>query len=315
MICGVGLGFGGGGARENRVSPRAVSLEFLNLQKAGIGSGDMPMPTLSVSSDTRSLSCTVLVLIAAACAAADPLFAATFLSFDAGNNPQSVAMGDLNGDGRPDLAIANYSSNTVSALLNSPHPPTVNAIPDQTVAENQLLTVTPVGNDPDGDPLTWWGANLPAGVTVSASTGVLTWTPTGPQVGIYPNVTITANDGKGGTASASFQITVTLDPTAVLDEKLAPPTALGIAAVRPSPFARSTELLIGTPAAARVVVTVWSVTGRCVATLSSAKMKAGYALVRWNGAAADGRSSPGGVYVVRVEANGRHAERRVVKIE
>jgi hypothetical protein len=30
-----------------------------------------------------------------------------------------VAVGDFNGDGRPDLASANYSSHTVSVLLNT----------------------------------------------------------------------------------------------------------------------------------------------------------------------------------------------------
>ncbi len=34
-------------------------------------------------------------------------------------NPWCVAVGDLNGDGRPDLAVANQSTNSVSVLLNT----------------------------------------------------------------------------------------------------------------------------------------------------------------------------------------------------
>ena len=44
----------------------------------------------------------------------------TFLpavSYAAGNNPQSVAVGDFNGDGKQDLAVANYYSANVSVLL------------------------------------------------------------------------------------------------------------------------------------------------------------------------------------------------------
>jgi len=38
-------------------------------------------------------------------------------SFNVGNNPVSVAVGDLNGDGKLDVAVANSGSNTVSILL------------------------------------------------------------------------------------------------------------------------------------------------------------------------------------------------------
>ena len=34
-----------------------------------------------------------------------------------GSSPSSVAIGDFNGDGKQDLAVANYSSNTVSIRL------------------------------------------------------------------------------------------------------------------------------------------------------------------------------------------------------
>ena len=36
-----------------------------------------------------------------------------------GTNPYSVAIGDLNADGRPDLAVANLNSNNVSVLLGN----------------------------------------------------------------------------------------------------------------------------------------------------------------------------------------------------
>ena len=42
------------------------------------------------------------------------------LDFATGRDPYSVAIGDLNGDGRPDLAIANSFEDTVSVLLDTP---------------------------------------------------------------------------------------------------------------------------------------------------------------------------------------------------
>ncbi|TAG66567.1 MAG: DUF4347 domain-containing protein [Oscillatoriales cyanobacterium] len=41
------------------------------------------------------------------------------VDFTTGNNPNSVSIGDFNGDGKPDLAVANYSSDTASILLNT----------------------------------------------------------------------------------------------------------------------------------------------------------------------------------------------------
>ena len=41
------------------------------------------------------------------------------VSFTTGNQPISVAIGDLDGDGKPDLAVANNTSNTVSIFRNT----------------------------------------------------------------------------------------------------------------------------------------------------------------------------------------------------
>jgi predicted short-subunit dehydrogenase-like oxidoreductase (DUF2520 family) len=43
-------------------------------------------------------------------------------NFQVGSNPQAVAAADVNGDGRPDLLVANDGSNDVSVLLNTTAP-------------------------------------------------------------------------------------------------------------------------------------------------------------------------------------------------
>src|SRR5262249_40680782 len=60
--------------------------------------------------------------------ATTPTFAAR-QTFATGSSPWSVALGDLNGDYRPDLAVANNGPNTVSVLLNTLTPITVSGSP------------------------------------------------------------------------------------------------------------------------------------------------------------------------------------------
>lgn len=52
-----------------------------------------------------------------------------------GNDPAGITVGDFNGDGRPDLAVANFNSNNVSILLNG-------------VNGNPLGTFTPAPDPP-----------------------------------------------------------------------------------------------------------------------------------------------------------------------
>ncbi len=47
-----------------------------------------------------------------------PAFAQPFYSYPVGAEPVSIAAGDLNHDGRPDLVTSNHSPNSVSVLLN-----------------------------------------------------------------------------------------------------------------------------------------------------------------------------------------------------
>src|SRR5687767_9308593 len=51
-----------------------------------------------------------------------PATFAAGVTFGTDSRPISLAEGDLNGDGRPDLAIANANADTVSVLLNTTAP-------------------------------------------------------------------------------------------------------------------------------------------------------------------------------------------------
>src|SRR5262245_29676224 len=68
--------------------------------------------------------------------------------FGVGNNPFSVTVGDFNADGRLDLAVANFGSNTVSILLGQGDG-TFQAAPDVAVG-NQPTSVTVGDFNADG---------------------------------------------------------------------------------------------------------------------------------------------------------------------
>jgi len=91
-------------------------------QKAAIpdrlpGAPHTPGRPLTALPIVAALAGTALWLPAQALASGDgPLF--TGQQFTSGNRPSSVAIGHLNADGNPDLAVANRISDNVSVLLN-----------------------------------------------------------------------------------------------------------------------------------------------------------------------------------------------------
>jgi hypothetical protein len=89
------------------LTPFSVSIGDLN------GDGKPDLATANNGSNTASI-----LLNTTANGATTPTFA-TKVDFTTGNAPQFVSIGDFNGDGKPDLAVANTNSSTVSILLNT----------------------------------------------------------------------------------------------------------------------------------------------------------------------------------------------------
>src|SRR6476469_6564751 len=87
--------------------PFSVSIGDIN------GDGKPDLATANRDNSTASI-----LLNTTPTGASTPTFA-TKLDFTTGNSPQSVSIGDINGDGKPDLAVANAGSNTASILLNT----------------------------------------------------------------------------------------------------------------------------------------------------------------------------------------------------
>ncbi|MGL2964936.1 beta strand repeat-containing protein, partial [Flavobacterium sp. RSB2_4_14] len=78
---------------------------------------------------------------------------ATKVDFTTGTNPTSVSLGDIDGDGKPDLALTNVSSNTVSVLRNTSVSGTVSFAVKVDFATGSLPTSVTIGDiDGDGKP-------------------------------------------------------------------------------------------------------------------------------------------------------------------
>jgi hypothetical protein len=109
----------------NTTAPGAATPSFAAKQDFATGAGPVSVTVADVNGDGKldlviaNNSSSVSVLLnTTALGAATPSFAAK-QDFATGSTPESVAVGDLNGDGKLDLATANFNANTVSVLLNT----------------------------------------------------------------------------------------------------------------------------------------------------------------------------------------------------
>lgn len=117
-------------------------------------------------------------------------------SFDqAGNHMVTFAVSD---------GQAADSEAVTITVSNTNRPPTLDAVGNKTVAEGQPLIIGFSGTDPDGDPLTYGAAPLPAGAALHGA--VFDWTPSFTQAGTY-GMTVTVSDG-AQTAQETISIVV-----------------------------------------------------------------------------------------------------------
>lgn len=87
-------------------------------------------------------------------------------------------------------------------------PPTISSRPPVRAIEKQLYSYQAQGFDPDGDTLSWRIARGPVGMVVGASTGKVEWTPQSFDGGKTIDVSLEVSDGRGGTVTQDFKVTV-----------------------------------------------------------------------------------------------------------
>jgi len=113
-------------------------------------------------------------------------------------------------DGQGGTASATFTW-TITAPANTP--PVITTPATQSTVRGTAATLAITASDPNGDALTYSATGLPAGLTIGATTGVISGTPT--TAATY-TPTVTVNDGRGGTASATFTWTITVPAAGAL---------------------------------------------------------------------------------------------------
>lgn len=111
------------------------------------------------------------------------------------------------GDGRGGSASASFSV-TVNPATVPNQAPVLEPIGPQAVETGQTIAIPLVFSDPDNDSLGIEAITDNAAIATVFQSGEATVTVTGVSVGTA-NITITVNDGRGGTAARTFAVTVT----------------------------------------------------------------------------------------------------------
>ncbi len=125
-------------------------------------------------------------------------------------------------DGRGGIATTSASVTIVAPAPN--RSPNFTSDPVTAGAHQRSYAYQALANDPDGDVLRFSLADGPAGMTIGAANGLLSWIPSGTQLGVF-NVTLAVNDPRGGASTQTFAITV-VDLTAPVVTLTLPSEAL-----------------------------------------------------------------------------------------
>ena len=120
--------------------------------------------------------------------------------FAAGSYPQSVAVGDFNGDALPDVAVANYTSDTVSVLLNAAD---WSATPVQ--ASSFVVSGFPSPATAGTAGTFTVTAENAGGTTATGYTGTVHFTSSDAQAGLPADYTFTAADAGVHAFSATLK--------------------------------------------------------------------------------------------------------------
>jgi hypothetical protein len=249
----------------------------------------------------------------------------TKTDYATGSNPRSVAIGDFNGDGKPDLVVANQLSSTVSVLFgngngtfgarcdygtgNAPSSVAIGDLngdgkPDLAVtnegsptASNTVSVLLGNGDGTFGARIGYGTGSGPSSVAIGDLNGdgrLDLAVASGAGVSVLLNTGGSGNVGVGptpGGGAGGFQLL----------------------ALRPNPSRGTSEILFLLPSAGPVEIGLFDVAGRKVRSWAWREgLPAGHHAITWDGRDASGARVRSGVYIVRARAGGESRVRKIV---
>ncbi len=252
--------------------------------------------------------------------ATTPTFSAKtdFISGSLGNNPITVSINDLNGDGKPDFIVANASLDNVAVFLNTTTPgattPTFSTKTDFNTGSSPITVVAKDLNG-DGKPdiavanqnsenisvlvnTTTPGATTP---TFSAKTDFTTGKG---NIPVFLAIDDLNGDGKPDLAvtnSNASSVSVFLNTTIVTDieeVKNFIPTDYSLSQNYPNPFNPSTNINFSLPNESFVTLKIYDILGREVIQLVNQRLKTGSYNFSF-----DAKGLTSGVYFYRLQAD------------
>jgi hypothetical protein len=128
------------------------------------------------------------------------------VDFALGLTPYSISIGDLDGDGRPELAVVNSSSGTLSILRNNPVlPPTISSFSPLSGAIGSSVVITGTGfNTSTAQNFVFFGATM-ATVTAASTNSLTVTVPTGATY--QPISVLNIANGLSGFSAKPFVVT------------------------------------------------------------------------------------------------------------
>ena len=111
-------------------------------------------------------------------------------------------------DSRISTFLPPFNLSVTSGGTTTNRAPVISGSPQTTVRAGSAYSFQPTASDPNGDALSFSISGKPSWATFSLTRGSLTGTPSTAQIGSYPNVVITASDGRASTSLPAFGVTV-----------------------------------------------------------------------------------------------------------